>query len=158
MDFHVSAVWCSSVWRVLSYLTSGRRGPPPRQGLSHRAGLLQRTAHTHSWPPDDQHTGHQRVSLLQTQQPFIYHITNICHLADALIQSNLQYSVCDPCGNWTHNLDLMKHHLKGPTVSLTFMSVSLGMWSLKSSTELTRNGMWHDNTCWQEQDNVLPQY
>lgn len=28
----------------------------------------------------------------------------------------------------------------------TFMSVSRGMWSLKSSTELTRNGMWHDNT------------
>lgn len=26
------------------------------------------------------------------------------------------------------------------------MSVSLGMWSLKSSTELTRNGMWQDNT------------
>lgn len=26
------------------------------------------------------------------------------------------------------------------------MSVSRGMWSLKSSTELTRKGMWHDNT------------
>lgn len=32
-------------------------------------------------------------------------------------------------------------------VCFTFMSVSLGMWSLKSSTELTRKGMWQDNTC-----------
>lgn len=29
---------------------------------------------------------------------------------------------------------------------VTFMSVSLGMWSLKSSTELTKKGMWQDNT------------
>lgn len=28
----------------------------------------------------------------------------------------------------------------------TFMSVSRGMWSLKSSTELTRKGMWQDST------------
>lgn len=32
-------------------------------------------------------------------------------------------------------------------LSVTFMSVSLGMWSLKSSTELTKKGMWQDNTC-----------
>lgn len=31
--------------------------------------------------------------------------------------------------------------------NVTFMSVSLGMWSLKSSTELTKKGMWQDNTC-----------
>lgn len=35
--------------------------------------------------------------------------------------------------------------------SLTFMSVSRGMWSLKSSTELTKKGMWHDNT-WGHRD------
>lgn len=29
---------------------------------------------------------------------------------------------------------------------VTFMSVSRGMWSLKSSTELTRKGMWQDKT------------
>lgn len=40
-------------------------------------------------------------------------------------------------------------------VCFTFMSVSLGMWSLKSSTELTRKGIWQDNT-WRERDRDSP--
>lgn len=35
------------------------------------------------------------------------------------------------------------------------MSVSLGMWSLKSSTELTRKGMWQDKT-WRGQERDSP--
>lgn len=38
-----------------------------------------------------------------------------------------------------------------PSVCFTFMSVSRGMWSLKSSTELTRKGMWQDKT-WKKQN------
>lgn len=35
------------------------------------------------------------------------------------------------------------------------MSVSRGMWSLKSSTELTRKGMWQDNT-WRKRNGDNP--
>lgn len=42
-----------------------------------------------------------------------------------------------------------------PSVCFTFMSVSRGMWSLKSSTELTRKGMWQDKT-WKKQNRHRP--